>query len=128
MRVAEDGSVWVGEGGTLTRYGENGRTQAVVDVPVEPGEEVGGFLLVPDGFAAALYQPVSRTSGKVRGRVARLDAAGGVVWSTALPASSLAYAGVVEMGVDSGWQPRPKKAWLPEDWRPAIHGEPLLLS
>jgi hypothetical protein len=32
------------------------------------------------------------------------------------------------MGVDSGWQPRAKRAWQPEDWQPTWSGEPLLLS
>jgi hypothetical protein len=123
MRVAGDGSAWLGEGRTLTRIGGDGRVQAAIDVPVEPGEELGSFLLVPGGFATAIYRPASGKAAKVRGRVIRLDAAGGVVWSTILPAGGVLYAGVVEMGVESGWQPRAKKPWQPWDWQPAWRGD-----
>jgi hypothetical protein len=128
MRLAEDGSTWLGEGRTLTGVGPDGQVRATLDVPVEPGEILGSFLLVPGGFAVALSRPATGKGGQPRGRVARLDAAGGVVWSTVLPAGTVAYAGVVEMGVDSGWQARPKKPWQPEDWQPTWSGEPLLLS
>jgi hypothetical protein len=106
----------------------NSLVQVAFDVPVEPGEELGSFLLVPDGFAVALHRPVSGKPGEARGRVARLDAGGTIIWSTVLPTGTVANAGVVEMSVDSGWQPRPKKAWQPEDWQPAWRSEPLLLS
>ncbi len=75
MRVAEDGSTWLGEGGTLNRIEEE-RGQAIIDVPAEPDEKLGSFFLVPDGFVAAIYQP---SSGRPRGRVTRLDAARGVM-------------------------------------------------
>jgi len=48
-------------------------------------------------------------------------------WSTHLPVGDVEYEGIVEMSVESGWQPRPKKAWRPGDWQPSYH-EPLLLS
>ncbi|HEY7156952.1 MAG TPA: hypothetical protein VH575_23490 [Gemmataceae bacterium] len=128
MRVAEDGSAWLGEGRTLARIGADGQRQTAVEVPVETSEEMGSFLLLPDGFAAAFHRPVHGKAVEARGRVARLDAVGGIVWSTILAAETVAYAGVVEMGVDSGWQLRPKKPWRPEDWQPARRGEPLLLS
>jgi hypothetical protein len=125
LRTAADGSAWLGEGCTLTRVGMDGRVLASVQPAVEPGEELGSFLLVPDGFIVAFHRP---SSAPIGGRVARLDAAGGVAWFTTLPAGSVSYSGVVEMGVDSSWEPRPKKAWQPEDWQPAWSGEPLLLS
>jgi hypothetical protein len=80
--------------------------------------------LVPQGFVVALHRPAAVPVG---GRVARLDATGKELWSTPIPSGPVAYAGVVSMSVDSGWQPQPKKAWLPEDWQPASRGEPLLL-
>jgi hypothetical protein len=43
-------------------------------VPVETGEEMGSFLLLPDGFAAAFHRPVHSKAIEARGRVARLDA------------------------------------------------------
>ncbi len=125
LRVAEDGSAWLGMGRTLTRIGAEGSVLGVVEVPSESDEDLGAFLLVPGGFVAALHKPASR---EVRGRVVHLDAGGGVVWSTILPAGTVAYAGVVEMGVDSGWQIRPKKPWRPRDWQPVWRGDPLLLS
>jgi hypothetical protein len=125
LRIAADSSVWLGEGRTLTQVGPNGRPLASLEVAAEPGEELGSFLVVPDGFVAAFHRS-SATKGQ--GRVTRLDTAGGVVWSTILPAGPVAYSGVVEMGVDSGWQPRPKRAWRPRDWQPARRGEPLLLA
>src|SRR5205814_763198 len=125
MRIAEDGSAWLGEGQTLARVGADGRALATVKVSVEPGEELGSFLLVPDGFITAFHRP---SSPRASGRVGRLDAAGSVAWTTTLPVEAVAYAGVVEMGVESDWQARPKKPWQPEDWQPAWRGEPLLLS
>jgi hypothetical protein len=125
MRVAEDGSAWLGEGRTLTRVGADGKVLATVEVPAEPGEELESFLLVPGGFVAAFHRP---SSDRPQGRVARLDDSGRVAWSTTLPAEAVAYPGVVEMGVSSGWQPRPMKPWQPRDWQPARRGEPLLLS
>ncbi len=127
-RIADCGSAWLGEERTLTRLGADGQIKAAIDVQVEPGEELGSFLVLRDGFVVALYRPSPGKENKPRGRVARLDGAGDVVWSTVLPRKSVAYAGVVEMGVDSGWQLRTKKPWKPEDWQPAWRGEPLLLS
>jgi len=128
LRVAEDGSAWLGEKRMLTRLGPDGRVQQSIEVSIEPGEVLGSFLLLPDGFVAAIFRPASGKSGHVRGRVIRLDSAGNVMWSAILPTGTVAYAGVVEMSVESGWQPRPKKEWQPEDWQPAWRGEPLLLS
>jgi hypothetical protein len=125
LRVAEDGSAWLGMGRPLTRIGAEGSVRGVVEVSSESDEELGIFLLVPGGFVAALHKPASR---EVRGRVLRLDAEGGVSWSRIVPPGDLAYAGVVEMGVDSGWQIRPKRPWQPRDWQPGWRGDPLLLS
>jgi hypothetical protein len=125
MRVGGDGSAWVSEGDRITRIGPEGRVLASVEVAAEPGEQLGGFLLLPDGFAASFFRPPPEED--LDARIARLDQAGKAAWSTTLPAGPVAYPGVVEMSVESGWQPRPKKAWQPEDWQPGYR-EPLLLS
>jgi hypothetical protein len=125
LRVAEHGDAWLGFGRTLLRVGPDGRVRGSLDLTPEPGEELGSFLLLPDGFVVGLYRPVPAAS--VDACVARLDAGGRLLWSTPLPAGDVAYAGVVEMGVQTGWAIRPKRAWKPRDWQPSFH-EPLLLA
>ncbi len=120
--------MWLSDGRGLTRVGAEGSIKGAIEIPVEPAEQLGNFILVPDGFVVALFRPSLGKSGKIRGRVARLDAAGDIVWSTMLPAGDIAYAGVVVMRADTGWQPQTKRPWQPEDWQPARRGEPLLVS
>jgi hypothetical protein len=126
LRVAANGDAWLTTGDGLLAVGPDGRPRASVDLPLEPGEQPGCFLLLPDGFLVSFYRPAP--AADLGGRVARLDPAGRPRWSTRLPAGDVNYAGVVQTGVDSRWEVRPKPAWRPEDWQPNFRLEPLLLA
>lgn len=91
MRVANDGSTWIAEGRTLTCFGPDGKAQAGIEIPSEVDGELGSFLLVPDGFIAALHQPAARNNAGNTGRVVHLNARGHAMWSAVISAGAMAY-------------------------------------
>ena len=125
MRIAGDGHAWLGEGTTLSEISSDGRVAATIEVKVEPGEEMGSFLLTPDGFVVATHQP---NGEKAKGRIIRLDGLGRELWAANMSVELVGYSGVEEIRADTGWQVQSKPAWQPEDWQPTWSGEPLILS
>lgn len=126
MRVAEDGTAWLGFGKLLCQVDASGRTLSSLELHTEPEEELASFLMLRDGFIVSFFYP---PPFKVRDpRIIRLDNAGKVRWSTLLPPPTLAYSGVVQMRADEGWKSRPVDPWRAGDWQPSRRGAPLLLS
>ncbi|SBT43545.1 hypothetical protein [Micromonospora auratinigra] len=135
-RVGTDGTVWVThhDGAdpprvTLTGVGADGATRRVVIPQQEPGEYPGAVVRMPDGFLA-LWLPASpyrRPPPGSAARLARYDETGDAVWSTRLRLDAVSFSGVVEAGVTTGWQLRPKEKWRPSTLV-ADHRQPLLVA
>jgi hypothetical protein len=125
LRVAEDGSPWIGSGDRLTQWGMDGLARHSTLLQWADGEQVGSFLLAPDGYYVC--SQVRYQSASIPPRVQRYDLDGHLCWSTMLPFQPLSYDGVIEMSVESGWEARPKQPWQPRDWRPDRQ-EPMLLA
>jgi len=128
LRVAEDGRPWVGVGGVLIEIDHDGRDRRTFEVARDDRERLGSFLLAPDGFYVCLNH--AGPPGSSGPKITKLEPSGSAVWSTMLPVGTIDYRGVVEAGVRTGWETRPKRAWKPETWEPVRYGgaEPLLLS
>lgn len=133
-RASGRGTVWVSRPEAAWRVLEevdaNGRTVNSAVPPSQPGEDIGTFALLPDGFCI-LWTPAR---GPLRGngprgepRVSRHREDGTLVWSTPIRLGTLPYPGIVEMGKGSGWQVRQKPAWTPREVAVAYH-EPLMIS
>lgn len=128
LRVAEDGRSWIGLGDSLIEIDHDGNDRTRLSLDQGDRERLGSFLLAPDGFYACLYRP--GMSGHMEPRITKLDPSGSLLWSTTLPVGTIGYRGVVEAGVHTGWEIRPKRPWRPQTWTPVRYGgsEPLLLS
>ncbi|WP_285471970.1 hypothetical protein [Actinoplanes sp. NBRC 101535] len=132
-RVTPAGTVWLAlhgpTGYTFTEVGPEGRVLRSVLPEHQAHEYLGAFALLPDGFCtiwlpADPYRQVP--PGQVP-RVARHTATGATTWSAHLPAAELSFPGVVEAGVDTGWELRPKKPWRPQTISVGYR-DPLLVS
>jgi outer membrane protein assembly factor BamB len=124
-RVAADGGVWVAGETVLEETrpdGEPGRRITLESA--HPERTIGAFVLLPDGLLVAWQ---STAPDPAPARLERLDADGRRRWVTDLPAPDMAYAGIVEIGVASGWQPRPARSYRAETFY-ATRWEPLLVS
>lgn len=111
------------DGAALEEIGRDGSSIRTIAVAHRPDEELGAVLIVPDGFCTAW------TSGPpYRGaRVDWRDADGACVWSTDIPPDQIAHDCVMQASAETGWLSRPKKPWIPGDFR--LHRwEPLLIS
>jgi hypothetical protein len=125
LRIAKDGAAWLGQGNALSQVEPDGRVREHREVACQTDESLASFLLLPDGIIASFFKPTRAKD--LTARVARLNPDGTQRWSTFLPVGDVGYTGIVEMSVESSWQPRQKKPWRPRDWQPSYH-EPLLLS
>jgi hypothetical protein len=124
-RVAADGGIWVGGGAVLEETrpsGEPGR-RFTLDGG-HPARTIGAFVLPPGGPLVAWR---TNAPAEAPARVERLDAEGRRRWVTDVPAPEMAYAGITEVGVESGWQPRPVRAYQAEMFWTS-RWEPLLVS
>ncbi|WP_280719924.1 hypothetical protein [Kitasatospora sp. MAP5-34] len=107
-----------------------GRTLNTVVPPCQPGEDIGTFVLLPDGFYIAwtAAPPMLRGAAPLREpHVARYTSAGHRLWSTPIRLGDLSYPGVVELSEENGWKLQAKRPWTPRGVRSAHH-EPLLIS
>ncbi|NUO57954.1 MAG: hypothetical protein HOV78_14895 [Hamadaea sp.] len=134
-RVDTDGTVWVAhhDGGsppgfTFTAVGPDGTVVRSVTPQQEPPEHLGAVVRMPDGFCA-VWLPTAprRRSNNGVARLARHGDTGDTIWSTPLPLDTISYPGVVEAGDATGWQVRPKSAWVPSTLQVA-HWQPLLVA
>jgi hypothetical protein len=109
-RIGPHGAIWGTSKSGLTAISPDGAAVDSVAPPHDEHERVRAFVLVPGGFCV-----IWRRADKygTTARLARHSLAGDAVWSTELPFNELSYPGVVEMSVESGWEPRPMKPWRP---------------
>lgn len=133
-RATGRGTVWVSRPEAAWRVLEevdaNGRTVNSLVPPSQPGEDIGTFALLPDGFCilwTAARGPLRGDGPRREPRVSRHRADGSPVWSTPIRLGDLSYSGIVEMSEDSGWQVRQKPGWTPREVTVAYH-EPLMIS
>jgi hypothetical protein len=125
LRIADNDTVWVGGGTTLDQWSSDGTQLQSLPLQWQRDEELGSFLLAPSGYYVC--SKARRKPTTTRPRVFRCDWDGHLRWSTVLPIQPVAYEGVVEMGVRTGWKMQPMRPWLPKSWQPDYH-EPLLLA
>lgn len=132
-RVTPAGTVWLTHRGPtgqiFTEVGPAGQVLRSVVPDQQAHEHLGAFVLLPDGFCAIWIPAGPRRQlppGEVP-RVARHTATGATTWSTPLALTKLSFPGVVEAGVDTGWELRPMKPWRPRTIS-AGYAEPLLVS
>ncbi|NJP44499.1 hypothetical protein [Actinacidiphila epipremni] len=133
-RATGRGTVWVSrpEAGwsVLEEVDANGRTVNSVVPPSRPGEDIGTFALVPDGFCI-LWTAASRllcgNGPRREPRVSRHREDGTPVWSTPIHLGDLSYPGIGEVTEGSGRQVRQKPAWTPGEVTVA-YNEPLMIS
>ena len=133
-RVSAQGTVWIARPEAawhvLEEIDAEGRTLNTVVPPCQPGEAIGAFVLLPDGFCIAwtATPPMLRGAAPLREpRVARYTLDGRRLWSTPVRLGDLSYPGVVELSEAGGWTPQAKRPWTPRGIRSAYH-EPLLIS
>lgn len=133
-RVSTQGTVWIARPEAawhvLEEIDADGRTLGTVVPACQPGEDIGTFVLLPDGFCIAwtAAAPMLRGAAPLRGpRVARYTRDGNRLWSTPVRLGDLSYPGVVELSEDNGWTLQAKRPWTPRGIRSAQHG-PLLVS
>ncbi len=128
LRVSGEGRPWVGVNGAITGFDHDGRNIGTITFACGDQERLGSFLLAPEGYYGCLHRPGA--SGASGPRVVKLDPSGSTIWSTILPVGVIGYSGVVETGVRTGWETKPKPPWSPRTWEPLCYqgAEPLLLS
>jgi outer membrane protein assembly factor BamB/cold shock CspA family protein len=124
-RVAGDGGIWVAGRTVLeqTRPGGEPGRRFTLDSG-HPQRAVGAFALLPDGPLVAWE---SRAPDAASVRLERLDPDGRRRWVTDLPAPDMASARITEIGVESGWQPRPIRTYRAATFQ-ATRWAPLLVS
>ncbi|MFI6880021.1 hypothetical protein ACIBL6_41925 [Streptomyces sp. NPDC050400] len=137
-RLSEDGTLWLAvprrSGRALEGIRADGTAHRTVVPACEPGEEIGAFVLLDDGFLVAWAgaSGILRTSagGRTapsRPRVARYTWDGACLWSTPIVMGALSHPGVQGMSARTGWEVRPLQPWVPEEVD-VDHWEPLLVS
>ncbi|MFF2061699.1 hypothetical protein ACFVWZ_07855 [Streptomyces sp. NPDC058200] len=137
-RLSAEGTLWVAypkqAGRVLEGVLPDGSTDRAVAPESEAGEEVSAFVLLDDGFCVAwagasriLRVSQDEQPAFPRPRVARYTWEGNCVWSTPIVLGAVSHPGVVGMGVDTGWEVRPLRPWVPEEVG-VDHWEPLLVS
>jgi hypothetical protein len=128
LRLSDQGRPWVNMGGVLIEVDHDGSDLKSPDVARDDDERLGSFLLAAGGIYACLYRPGAPV--KFGPTVTRLDPSGSTLWATTLPLGPIGYEGVVEIGIRTGWETKPKQPWRPRTWEPIRYGgsEPLLLS
>ncbi|WP_246159059.1 hypothetical protein [Catellatospora sichuanensis] len=135
-RVDPDGTIWIAHRETagsdrcvFTAVDSEGVTLRSVVLQHDPPECVGAFVRMPNGFCV-VWLPTSRFRQVPEGgtaRLARYHDTGDILWSTPLPLSAVSFPGVVEAGVHTAWQVRPKRAWTPSTLTVGYR-EPLLVA
>ncbi|MFE7265561.1 hypothetical protein ACFU9B_26325 [Streptomyces sp. NPDC057592] len=139
-RLSADGTLWVAypnrAGRALEGVLPDGSTDRTVVPECEAGEEIGAFVLLDDGFCIAwagasrvLWMPQEGQPAlpRPRPRVARYTWEGDCVWSTPIVLGAVSHPGVVGMSVETGWEVRPLRPWVPEEVD-VDYWEPLLVS
>lgn len=121
-------------GRTLEGVLPDGSTHRSVVPARKAGEEVSAFVLLDDGFCITWAgasrmlrmsedgQPASPSP-----RVARYTWEGDCLWSTPIALGAVSHPGVLGMGVETGWEVRPLRPWVPDEVG-VDHWEPLLVS
>ncbi|MFG2337873.1 hypothetical protein [Streptomyces yangpuensis] len=136
-RLSGSGTLWLarptdGGGRALEGIRPDGSADRTVALPCEVGEEVAAFVVLGDGFcvlwagASPMLLPTGQQPSTVP-RVARYDGNGRCLWSTPITLGPVSHPGLLEMGVETGWEVRPTAPREPSRVK-ADHREPLLVS
>ncbi|MFD0141461.1 hypothetical protein ACFVGW_03515 [Streptomyces sp. NPDC127129] len=137
-RMTMDGTLWVAYpdlgGRLLEGVLPDGSTGPTTRPECGADEEIGTFVLLDDGFVISwvsasrlVRKERSRPTSVPEPRVARYTRDGECLWSTPIALGAVSFPGVVEMGVRTGWEIRPRRPWVPEEVG-VDHWEPLLVS
>lgn len=115
IRVAGDGGIWLADDeSVLEETRPDGSAGRRVRPPHQDDERIESFLVLADGFLVAW------TTKPYRGgaRVERLDHQGDRIWSTDLPPVRLAFEGIRQRGISTGWRAEPMPPWEPVAFSP----------
>lgn len=137
-RLSAEGTLWIaypdGDGRVLEGVLPDGSTGPTARPDCSPGEEIGAFVLLDDGFviswasASRLVRGErSRLTPVLDPRVARYTREGECLWSTPIVLGAVSFPGVLEVGDGTGWELRPRRPWVPQEVG-VDHWEPLLVS
>ncbi|MEB3963145.1 hypothetical protein OKJ48_23290 [Streptomyces kunmingensis] len=137
-RLSTDGVLWVAypdqAGRVLEGVLPDGSTGRTVAPECGPDDEVGAFVLLDDGFCIAwagasrlLRGLGTQQTPRPQPRVARYTQEGTCLWSTPIVLGAVSHPGVVGMGVETGWEKRPLRPWVPEEVG-VDRWDPLLVS
>ncbi|MEM7344762.1 MAG: hypothetical protein AAF485_10995, partial [Chloroflexota bacterium] len=122
LRLASNGTVWIGATNKLHQYGSDGNRLKTINVPCRESEHLENFLLTADGFLCSFQDSSVREP-----RVVKLTVDGKLLWSATIFPNQVAFDGVQEMGVHTEWKRQPMKPWDPVIWVADL-SEPLLLT
>ncbi|MFD8967811.1 hypothetical protein ACFV0C_22915 [Streptomyces sp. NPDC059568] len=137
-RLSADGMLWVAHpdqaGRVLEGVLPDGSTGRTVVPECGPDEEVDAFVLLDDGFCVAwagasrlLRSSRTQQAPLPQPRVARYTREGTCLWSTPIVLGAVSHPGVVGMSVETGWEVRPLRPWVPKEVG-VDYWEPLLVS
>ncbi|MFF2526609.1 hypothetical protein [Streptomyces liangshanensis] len=139
-RLSADGTLWVaypGRGGrVLEGVLPDGSAGPSVVPECGPGDEIGAFVLLDDGFCVAwagasrlLRRSRDRRASPPSPRVARYTREGACLWSAPVALGEVSHPGVLGMSADTGWEARPVRPWVPDAVDVEVDPwEPLLVS
>lgn len=82
LRLADDGTAWVEARGSLVRLARDGRP--IGELLITGGQEIGSFVLLPDGFVVSLFGPPRTVTPP---RILRLGSDGSELWRVDLPST-----------------------------------------
>jgi hypothetical protein len=126
-RATDGGSVWLGhhgsDGAALEEIGRDGSSIRTIRLAHGPDEQLGSFLILPDGFCTA-WTSGPRYRG---GRVDRRDLDGASTWSAAIKPDHIDHQCIMEATEENGWVSRPRRPWIPRNFQFSLW-EPLLIS
>jgi len=138
LRAADDGTVWLGSSDGLQAFNSAGEEIETLPWPLETNEQLGSFVLLPDGFLALLhqyrYQDESNPTD-LTPRCIYLRRDGTMKWQTKLPIDVISHQRATHQGVSTGWKSEVMPPWRPQSWKadsyvrnPLLVGENRILA
>lgn len=129
VRVARNGTIWVGYPEELRGFDARGEQVATIPLKLHEMEQLGTFVVADDAVCVALgAQFIGKGKQNPRlGRLVWLSPEGKPLSVTKLNPKTLAFEGVHMASAESGWQSRPHPPWQPKSWEPDYF-DPLLVA
>lgn len=129
VRVAGNGTIWVGYPEELRGFDARGEQVAAIPLKLHEAEQLGTFVVADDAVVVALgaqFMGKGKQDPRI-GRLVCLSLEGKLLSSTELNPKALEFKGVHVMSAETVWQSRPHPPWQPEGWEPDGF-DPLLVA